>query len=106
MDFFELAACDMKNSDIFERCPKVTERPDDGVIEFEVLEARQNLAGDLQGVARCVDSELQFLQQGKLAHFDPAQGHRQELFIEVDNVLDLLIDHDLHELVLHIGDRH
>lgn len=57
-------------------------------------------------MARCIDAQLEFREQGQFTHLDAAKGHREELFIQVNDVLNLLIIHDLHELVLHIREGH
>ena len=92
----------MQDPHIFEGCTDISEAANDGVIQLEVLEAGKDLTGNLQTVTCSIDAQLQLRQHSQLADFDAPERHRQELLVEVDDILDLLVVHDLHEVVLHI----
>lgn len=81
LNFFQFASRNVKHSHVFKRCADVSKAFNDGVIKFEVLKACQDFTCNLQVVAWCVDTQLNFRQQGKFRYIDPPKRHAQKLFV-------------------------
>ena len=106
LHLFQLAASYMQHSHVLERAAKVSETFHNGIVELQVLETWQNFSSYLQTVARSVHSKFKLRQQGKFAHINTSESHSQEFLVQIDHIFDLLVVHDLHEVVLHIGQSH
>ena len=95
----------MQDAHVSEGGADVAEAADDRVVKLQVLKTCENFASDLQVVARRVHSQLNLREQSQLRDFDAPERHAEEFFIQIDNILDLLLIKDLEKLVSDVRDH-
>ena len=53
-------------------------------------------------MAQSVDPKLNFRECSQLINLDAPESHSEELFIQIDNVLDFVLFYYVQQVVLHV----
>ena len=102
LDFFELASAEMEDAHVLERRADVSEGRNNRIVELEVLEAGEDLSRHLQIVEPRIDAQLNLRQQCQVRLVNTPKLLHKELFIKINDILNLLSLNNLKQLLLDI----
>lgn len=102
LDFFELTSAKMEDAHVLERRADVSEGRNNRIIELEVLKAGEDFTRHLQIVEPRIDTQLNLRQQCQVRLVNTPKLLHKELFIEINDILNLLSLNNLKQLLLDI----